>query len=344
MQKAKRIFIVADFKDELPRSVHIQPRMWVKGLLRLGHDVQRFSYRNVMMQCSPFPSKRLARYFARKKADAILLEQIKRYCPDILFIHCMKYLDADTVLAMREVAGDAVFVSRDEDPFPEKNPSRLAVAATTDIVITTSGGRFLRTYKDSGIRCCAFIPNICDPDIQQRYQVEDKWKTDIIFTGRIEHTRLERNDDRRNIVEKLKEMPNARIYGTLGIPRVEGMDYFYAINGAKIALSINIANDVRLYHSDRLINYIGCGTFTLAKRVPDSELLFEDGVHLKYFDSVDEFFDLADGYLKNKQMREKIAIAGMEKAHVEFNAERIAMHLLELIETGAYEAPWAEIL
>ena len=344
MRRARRIFVISDFKDELPRSIHIQPRMWVKGLLRLGYDVQRFSYRNIMMQYSFFPSKRLARHVAKKKTDAILLEQIKRYYPDVLFIHSMKYINAETAIAMREVAADAVFLSRDEDPYPEKNPARLAIAAETDIVITTGGGRFLRTYKDAGVPRCAFIPNMCDPDIQQRYQVEDKWTTDIIFTGRIEHTRLERNDERRNIVEKLKEMPNARIYGTFGIPRVEGMDYLHAINGAKIALSINIANDVRLYHSDRLINYIACGTFTLAKRVPDSDLLFEDGVHLKYFDTADEFFELADWYLKHEQVREKIAMAGMEKAHSEFNTERIAKHLLDLIETGAYDAPWAEIL
>lgn len=343
MRKAKRIFVVADFKDESPRSVHIQPRMWVKGLLRLGHDVQRFSYRNIMMQCSPFPSKRFARRFAKKKADVLLIEQIKRYHPDILFILGMKYLNAETAIAMRDAAVDAIFISRDEDPFPERNPTRLAIAAETDIVITTSGGRFLQTYKDAGVDVCAFIPNMCDPDIQQRYQVEDKWKTDIIFTGKIEHTKLERNDERHNIVRKLKEMPNAEIYGAFEVPRIEGMDYLHAISGAKIALSINIANDIRLYHSDRLINYLACGTFTLAKRVPDSELLFEDGVHLKYFDTADEFFELAERYLKHEREREKIARAGMQRAHTEFNCEKIAQYMLELIETGTYDAPWAEI-
>jgi spore maturation protein CgeB len=318
--------------------------MWIKGFLRLGYDVQRFSYRNIMMQYSFFPSKRIARHFAKKKTDAILLEQIKRYCPDVLFIHSMKYIDAETIRLARDVAPNAIFVSRDEDPYPEKNPARLAIAAKTDIVITTSGGRFLKTYKDAGVRCCAFIPNICDTDIQQRYQVEDKWTTDIIFTGRIEHTRLERNDERYNLISKLSQMSNSKTYGTFGAPRIEGMDYMHAISGAKIALSINIANDVRLYHSDRLINYLACGTFTLAKRVPDSDLLFVDGVHLKYFDTVNEFFELADWYLQHEQEREKIARAGMEKAHSEFNTERIAKHLLDLIETGVYDAPWATIL
>ncbi len=344
MQKAKRIFVIADFKDESPKSIRVSQRMWVKGLLRLGCDVQRFSYRSIMIQCSPFHSKRIALHFAKKKADHLLVEQIKRYYPDIVFVLSMKYLDAETVTAMRQVAPKAIFVSRDEDPFPFQNPDRIAIAQQTDLVTTTSAGRFLQTYKDAGVPHCAFIPNMCDPDIQYKYDVEEKWKKDILFTGKAEHTRLDRNNERYNLIYQLSQTPNARIYGAFGIPMVEGIDYFYAISGSKIGLSISITNDVRLYHSDRLINYLACGTFVLAKRVPDSELLFQDGVHLKYFDSAEEFFELADWYLQHEQEREKIAKAGMERAHAEFNCEKVAGNMLDLIENSTYNAPWATIL
>jgi len=185
---------------------------------------------------------------------------------------------------------------------------------------------------------------MCDPDIQYHYEAVEKWKTDIIFTGKAEHTRLDRNNERYELVKRLSERPNARIYGSFGIPRVEGIDYFLAVSGAKIGLSINIANDVKLYHSDRLMNYVSCGTFTLAKRVPDTELLFQDGVHLKYFDSADEFFELADKFLKNDSERRKIAQAGMERAHREFNCRRVAQFMLDIIEKGTYDAPYAVIL
>jgi spore maturation protein CgeB len=256
----------------------------------------------------------------------------------------MKYLDAETVVAMRDAVPEAILIGRDEDPFPERNPARMAIARQMDVVTTTSSGRFLRTYKDAGVPRCAFIPNMCDPDIQHRYAVDERWKVDIIFTGKAEHTRLDRNDERHKLVKRLSQMSNARLYGCFGIPRVEGIETFYAISGAKVALSINITNDVRLYHSDRLVNYLACGTFTLAKRVPDSDLLFEDGVYLKYFDTADEFFELAEWYLKNEQEREKMARAGMERAHSEFNCEKIAKHILDLIETGTYDAPWACVL
>jgi len=318
--------------------------MWIKGLLRLGHDVQHFSYRNIMMQCSPVPGKRIAQKLGKKKADCLLVEQVKQYHPDIVFVLSMKYLDAETVVAMRDAAGKAVFVGRDEDPFPEHNPARIRIAQQTDIVTTTNAGRFLKTYKDAGVARCGFIPNMCDPDIQHRYKVEEKWKTDIVFTGKAEHTRLQRSDERHDLVSKLLQMPNARLYGCFGRARAEGIETFYAISGAKVGLSINIVNDVRLYHSDRLINYLSCGTFVLAKNVPSSDVLFKDGVHLKYFDTPDEFFELAEWYLKHEKEREKIAMAGMERAHAEFNCEKIAKYMLDLVETGTYDAPWAEIL
>jgi spore maturation protein CgeB len=139
-------------------------------------------------------------------------------------------------------------------------------------------------------------------------------------------------------------MSNARVYGAFGGTRVDGIDYFYAISGAKLGLSINIVNDVRLYHSDRLINYVSCGTFTLAKRVPDSDLLFEDGVHLRYFDSAEEFFELAQRYLAHPQERERIAQAGMQRAHNEFNCEKMMQHVLDVIDKGCCNMSWAEVL
>ena len=340
----KRIYVISDFKDESPKSIRMQPRMWVKGLTRLGHDVQRFSYRNIMIQNSPLPSKRIARHFAKKKADEILVEQVKRYHPDIVFILGLKYINDKTVSAIRDVSQNVVLVSREEDPFPDKYPQRTAIAKQTDILISTSAGRFLQTYKDAGVKCCAFIPNMCDPDIQYRYNVQPEWKTDIIFTGKAKHTRLVRNDERFNLVQGLSRRPNTRIYGSFGTPRVEGIEYFYAISGAKIGLSINIANDVNLYHSDRFINYISCGTFTLARRVPDTDLLFEDGVHVKYFDTFDEFYELAEWFLKHDEEREKTAQAGMEHAHKEFNCERVAGFMLEIAEKGTYNAPYAVIV
>ena len=347
MRRARRIFAISDFKDESPRSVFLEERRMVKGLVRLGHDVQRFSYRNIMTQFNPFSGKHLRRFmprFVKQRADNILAKQIATYNPDIVLMLSMKYLTTDTVSAIRDAAPGAILAGRDGDPYPETKPERIAVGKQTDIMIMPSAGSFLKTYKDAGVPCCGFIPFSCDPDLQYRHEVDDKWKTDITFLGTAEHSNLPREEDRYNLAKRLYQLPNAKVYACFGRPKTQGMECFYAISGAKIALSINIANDVYLYHSDRLANTPACGTFELAKRVGGYELLFEDGVHLRYFDTVDEFFELADWYLKHEQEREKITMAGMQKAHADFNCEKIAKYMFDLIETGACDAPWVQVL
>lgn len=48
--------------------------------------------------------------------------------------------------------------------------------------------------------------------------------------------------------------------------------------------------------------------------------------------------------ISNEQQREKIAQAGMLKAHTDFNCQKIAKYMIDLAETGTYDAPWAMIL
>ena len=344
MARAKRIFVIADFKDESPKSVFLEERRLSKYLVRIGHDVQALSYRNIMMQCSPFPGKRIAMYLAKSKADLTLAEQIRYYYPDVVLFLSIKYITPKTIQMAREAAPKgSIFIGKDGDPFPETKPERVAVGKEMDIMIMPSGGRFLKTYKDAGVPCCAFLPFTCDPDIQYPYQVDKKWNTDIVFLGSASHSKLEMEEDRYNIVKKLSEMSNTRLYGCFGKPKTKGLESFYAISGAKIGLSINIVNDVKFYHSDRFMNNPACGAFNLAKRAPGYELLFEDGKEVKYFDNADEFFELADYYLRNDKEREAIAQAGMKRVQSEFHTEKIVRYLDNLIETGTYKAPWAEI-
>jgi spore maturation protein CgeB len=342
MAEAKRILLISDFRNHLPQSINVERRRWFKGLIRTGNDVQRFSFRNIMKEFSPFKSRTLCGKIAQKRAFNALISQIKSYHPDIVFILTMKDLSSDNITEMRRLAPKAIFVGRDTDWFPERNKERLAIARQMDIVTPAYAGEWLRVYKNIGVPLCAFIPFPCDPDIQHPYPAEERFKTDIIFTGSVLHIAHQDKfaPDRYSIVKKLSQMPNARIYGAFGVPKIAGIDVFRAISNAKIALSINAYNNMRMYHSDRLVNCLSCGTFTLAKRVPDTDLLFKDKVHLRYFDSADEFFEMADWYLKHDDEREKIAQAGMEHAHKEFNCAKIAGYMLDCIDNGSYKAPW----
>jgi spore maturation protein CgeB len=339
MAKAKRIFFVSDTKDFTDKFLLADLRKRIKGFIRLGHDTQVFNYNSAFSRISLVKGQKLSALLYKYKVDELLVRQIKNYNPDIINIDFAKFLDAETIVRMRQANSGAFFIGWDVDLWPELHKNRIEAAAQLDMVLTTYDGLGQQTLKNAGARC-VFMPNICDPDIEHRYDVSDEWKTGILFTGKLEHKHYPTDDIRYELLERLYKMKNCSLYGCFGHPLIHGMQYLYAISGARIGLSINAANDIRLYHSDRFYHYLACGTFVLAKRVPDTDLLFQDKVHLRYFDTVEEFFDLANWYLTHQDERIKIANAGMEHAHAEFNCQKMAKYILDIIETGRYSAPW----
>jgi hypothetical protein len=218
------------------------------------------------------------------------------------------------------------------------------MAKKLDILTTTNDGEFLRDYREAGVKLCVFMPNMCDPDIDHRYDVGSEWKTDILWTGTARHHAGLGGTLREELVSKLAKRSNCALYGCCGRPQIGGQDYLYAISGAKIGVNVNAYSSVRLCHSDRLTHYLSCGTLVLANRFLDGDLLFKDGQHLRYFDNVDDFFDLAGWYLNHETERKKIADAGMHRVHKLFNCEIIAKCILDLIEEGSYDPPWAGVL
>ncbi|MCE5340397.1 MAG: glycosyltransferase [Planctomycetaceae bacterium] len=341
---AKRIFVVEDLKEFAGKFLASGLRATVKGFIRLGHDVYRFDYGGAFWQIAPLMSKLLSRKWCKHKVDELLVRQLKVYKPDIVYISFANFVDTDTIALIRQTVPNAFLFGFDGDPWPLLHENRVEIGSKLDLMLATNDGKWLDEYRSTGVKA-AFMPNPCDPDFEYRYKVDDKWKTDILFTGQLKQFRKYPTDPTRHqLVSKLAEMKNCTFYGCLGRPKIDGFNYFYAISGAKIALSVNAVNDVRMCHSDRPTHYLACGTFVLAKRVPDSDLLFKDGVHIKYFDTTDEFFELADWYLKHEDQRLKIADAGMARVHSEFNGTKIAQYMLDTIEKGSYKSPWTTSL
>jgi len=340
MGKIKRIFIVADISFKPIKMFLDQMPKLAKGFIRLGHDVRTFSYCNALEQVCPIGSTMFAARFYKSRVDELLAVQVKNYCPDVVYVSFARVLDAMTVEKMREAAPQAAFIGADGDPWPQSHRGRVETAKRLDILTATNDGEFLQVYRDAGVKTCVFMPNICDPDTDQRYEVSEKWKTNILWTGKAGHHACQDEVLREELVRRLAQRGDCAVYGCFGRPKVAGIEYLYAISGARIGVNANSCKPVRLYSSDRLTHYMACGTFVLADRIPDGNLLFEDGKHLRYYDSVDECLELADWYLNHEDERRRIADAGMKHAHEQFNSVRIAGYYLDLIEKGTYSAPW----
>lgn len=338
-----RILMVADLRQDDIRGLTNNARKFAKGFLRLGHDVYTFSYRDLLLELSPIGSKRWAGKLAKDKTDALLTEVARQYQPDLVFVTGFRYLDGRTIERLRQAAAGALLVCWYGDMFDGVDPQVEPIAAQADWFLATSAGVTLRRYRALGPRC-AFLPNPCDPDLEHRYPPETRYETLLMFTGKLAHGQGGQDPDRRQLLQTLLDRQLLTVYGQFGRPGVYGLDYYRAICSSAMALSINAFNDVQLYHSDRLTHYVGCGAFVLAKRVPDSDLLFQDGVHLRYFETVEQCLALIEQYRDDTAARVAIAEAGMAHAHATLHPARLAEAVLRLVREGVCDEPWAQVL
>ncbi len=340
-----RIFLLDDFKIDSLRSYLTFPHRLMKGMVRCGHDVYPFSYPDIPRHQMSWRSRMGGEAVVRKATDRIMAGQIRQYRPDIIVYRGCRAYNEQTVLAAREAAPDSILICWYIDLTSHINPSILSLARHADWFISTAGGANLTRYHEAGVKQCAYMPYPGDPDLEKPYPVEDQWKSQVLFTGTSEHRGLQEQDLlRNNVIKRFRRKKIITTWGGKGEKKIYGMNYLYAISGCKIALSINVYNEVRFYHSNRLINSMGCGAFVLAKHVPDSEILFQDGIHLRYFETEEQCVELAEYYLAQDRERQKIARQGMERAHEHFNCRQIAADMFDLITTGCYHQPWAEIV
>jgi glycosyltransferase involved in cell wall biosynthesis len=340
MDKPLRILFVGDFDYNAVKIFANQAHKLAKGFVKLGHDIRLFNYSGELARMSPFKSRTLSVLVYKRRVDELVCNFCKDYRPHIIHVSFPKCLDIHTLEAVRSAIPSAVIIGADGDPWPNLHPERIETAKGLDILTTTDDGEFLDYYRQAGVRNCVFMPNLCDPDTDRRYDVEKEWVSDIIWIGALEHSADKSETFRKELVLKLAERPNCRLYGCCGRGKIGGQDCLYAISGARIGVNVNAYGPVRLCHSDRLTRFLAGGTFVLARRFPDCDLLYKDGEYLRYFDTIEEFFELADWYLDHEYERKSIADAGMARVHKQFNCERIAGYILEMVEYGRYSAPW----
>ena len=339
-----KILLIADFRGDSPGFIFNNARILAKGLERNGHDLCRFSYRERLLGLSPIKSKKWAIKMAKKKTDRLLIKLADHYQPEMVLLVAFKLVDTETMAQLKETLPRSVFVCWYGDPPRDFAPNVAELARYCDWFLATSGGELLLHFKQLGVPHCAFLPNPADRDIEYPRTVEDKWKSSLLFTGKLGHRRHQQDLDRADLIHTLVREKNMTVWGCLDRPRLEGRDYLDALCGAEMALSINACNDVRFYHSDRLTHYLACGAFTLARQVPGSELLFAPGEHLYYFETKEQCLELIERFETDADHRRSIARRGMERAHETVACEKLTRHIVELVENGEFREEWAEIL
>ena len=265
-----RILHVANFNlKKYGADLYATDRKISAGLIRCGHAVYDFSYRDICRNESPLRTTRFGGAGLNRK----LIKACDNLQPDILLLGHSELITKKTLAEIRHSHPtmrvglwyvDALF-------HREKASHILARRELIDVLFATTGGELLKEYGPGGSRT-AFIPNMVDNSVETGQAfARTNWNYDFLFCGR------DGNDlERRAFIQKLYDETSSFLHptfrGCLGQPPLTGAAYIELLSQTRMGLNLSRRNDVYLYSSDRLAQLLGNGLLTFCPRMNSSTL------------------------------------------------------------------------
>lgn len=337
-----RILHVANFNNyKYGADLYASDRKISSGLIRNGHFVYDFSYRDICRSESLFRTTKLG----TGKLNRKLIEACDTIHPHLLLLGHSELIETTTLIEIRKRHPDIKIALWYVDALFHKDKTRHVFERLQeiDVVFATTGGKYLQEYSHGKTRA-AFFPNIVDPAVETGKSFElTEWAHDFIFCGRDSG-----DPQRQSFMEKLftetTKHVSVAFCGCLGNPPLTGQAYLDFLGSSKMGLNISRRNDVELYSSDRLAQLVGNGLLTFCPRVPKMTMLFDES-ELVYFDDAEDLLEKIMYYQNNDSLRKKIAAKGWQKAHHSFNTTRVTAYMIEFLFQLPFssEYEWQEV-
>jgi len=174
----------------------------------------------------------------------------------------------------------------------------------------------MQAYSAFGVRNVGWLPLAADPEVHCPVEAKEK-VYDIGFVGQPFEKRI-------NLFNKLLKRYKKHFFG------VSYKDYAKIVAHTKVNLNVGMGDSGT---QQRVFEVLAMGGFLITNNLADDEKLFEDGVHLKYFDNVEHLCELIDYYLVHNEEREKIAKQGREFVLAKHTYRHRVRKILEDAET-----------
>ena len=229
-----------------------------------------------------------------------------------------------------------------------------------DVFFMSSAGETLKKYYEIGRpKIAAFYFNPSRPDIIEEYRNVPRSIDPPIYTAKVHPFMGEEKEKVYEYLSKREDIniigsPSTYIKNTLlrklyiklrPVKFFRGSEYIEKIIRSSFGIGVSSYQSIKYYTSDRLTHFLNFGKLYLAYRFPGCEDLFQDGVHLVYYNDISDLEKKIEYYINNRDLAEKIGACGQEKILTEYNSKNIVKMMMEIILNGDSNMfPWIEIL
>jgi len=307
------------------------------GFIRNNHEVYWFSDRDVARYSSLFGSRKTGTRACNRK----FLEVCRNFEPELIALCSADIIRPETLAEARRILPNVAILQYYIDPLfiTENDRNVRSKAGVVDWTFVTTAGPVLQRIAGSGSRV-AFIPNPVDSSIDvHRCHEQNELPFDVFFAGHMSGW-----SDPEDLRGRAHELIRARLpavrcamFGLgLGKP-LYGAAFMRALGQAKIGLNFSQRNtsaspgpggELYLYSSDRISLYQGNGLLVFSTRVFSLGELYGPDT-LVEVEGDDDFIEKLRFYLEHDDERRRVAAAGYQLAHREFNERLVSRYMIE---------------
>lgn len=298
------------------------------GLIRNGHFVYDFSYRDVAREEAPLGIKKLG----LKKMNQRFIETAERIAADVVLLGHAEFIEAETLIEIRKRLPNCKIAMwwvdwwRNLVKYDAVMKNRMPLL---DALFMTSDPDFVREkYRPTrDVEKFFFMPNSCDPsmDTGNAYALNEH-RHDVVFIGRAHEGRSDFLD---YLQENLSDI-NLGIYGQERKDFVTGYDYLNLLSNSRIGINYQRDNSMPLSTSNRMIHLTANGCLVMTSAIPRMTELFS-AEEVIYFNTPAECEEKIRYYLSHPEEAKKIAIAGQRRAHADYDTKVVTANIIEKI-------------
>lgn len=295
------------------------------GLIRNGHFVYNFSYRDVAREEAPLGIKELG----MKKMNRRFVETADRIAADVVLLGHAEFIEAETLIEIKKRLPNCKIAMWWVDwwhnlvKYDRVMSRRMPLL---DALFMTSDPDFVReNYAPTReVEKFFFMPNSCDPSMDTgNAHALAAPQHDVLFIGRAFG---KRNEFLNHMKESMNDL-NVGLYGQGRKNFVTGHHYMDLISNSRIGVSFNRDNTMPLYTSNRMVHLAANGCLVMTPETPRMEELFTSD-EVVFFDTQADCEEKIRHYLATPEDAAKIARAGQKRAHRDYDTKVITADLI----------------
>ena len=315
------------------------------GLIRLGHDVEGISDRDILNYN--------ANINAKKTLNRIFLEKSLYYRPDIILLGHVNTIDAETFSRIKTTNKNIIISQWYEDNLTVNGPDFEKNYSNLKTNFEFLDNFFISTHPDDVSRKSNrinyhFLPTPVDNNIEKlNIYNQNNYTHDVFFAmshgvnrGKIKFGKKdEREEFVKNLIKLNKDI-KFDIYGFSDRNPVWSESFYSAISRSSMAVNLNRGKPKRYSSSNRIGSLIGNGLLTFIDYKKKFNHFFNKNEIVFYHNKYDSS-DKLKYYKNHSDERRKIARNGQKKYFKLFNETEVAKYIVnKSLDINNYKPIW----